>query len=319
MRYNVLVTGIGAIIGYGIVQSLKKSKHTCRVVGMDIYPDAVGQYWCDAFERSIPANDEQYIDFLRHLMQKHNIDLVLFGTEQEIYKVNENREMFGGQQGQLVLNNPELIRIAQDKWVTHKVLSDQQIPCIKTVIEGTFADLMRDFCVPMLLKPRHSYASKGIQRIYDEADFAYWQRKLGNEFMIQEIVGTDEEEYTVAVFGIGAGKSIGKISLQRKLSGEGATAKAKVVNNSQLNDMVDKLVGIFKPVGPTNFQFRFHEGEFLLLEVNPRISSSTSLRTAFGYNEAEMCLDYYLHQTLPSEPDVKAGQAIRFIEDMIIC
>ena len=47
--YNILVTGVGAIIGYGIINSLNKSKYELNVIGADIYPDAVGRAWCDGF------------------------------------------------------------------------------------------------------------------------------------------------------------------------------------------------------------------------------------------------------------------------------
>ena len=45
---NVLVTGVGAIIGYGIINSLKmQNEYPIRIVGMDIYDDAYGQFLCD--------------------------------------------------------------------------------------------------------------------------------------------------------------------------------------------------------------------------------------------------------------------------------
>ena len=62
-KYNILVTGIGAIIGYGVISSLRKSKYDCNIVGMDIYDDAVGQVWCDEFIQAIPAADDGYISF----------------------------------------------------------------------------------------------------------------------------------------------------------------------------------------------------------------------------------------------------------------
>ena len=40
-KVNVLVTGIGAIIGYGIIKSLRVSGLNVNIVGMDIYRDAV--------------------------------------------------------------------------------------------------------------------------------------------------------------------------------------------------------------------------------------------------------------------------------------
>jgi carbamoyl-phosphate synthase large subunit len=101
------------------------------------------------------------------------------------------------------------------------------------------------------------------------------------------------------------------------LSGEGATVKAHVVELPEMNAQLAQLVDIFKPVGPTNFQFRQHEGEILLLEINPRISSSTSLRTAFGYNEAAMCIEYYLQGEVPEKRPLRSGRAVRYIEDMV--
>ena len=77
------------------------------------------------------------------------------------------------------------------------------------------------------------------------------------------------------------------------------------------------LTGILKPVGPTNYQFRKEGEQYLLLEVNPRISSSTSIRTAFGYNEAEMCITWYLHGNRPEQPEIHTGEARRYIADWV--
>ena len=62
-QYNILVTGVGAIIGYGVIASLRKSKYDCNIIGMDIFYDAVGQVWCDKFVQAILAADKEYIPF----------------------------------------------------------------------------------------------------------------------------------------------------------------------------------------------------------------------------------------------------------------
>ena len=46
---TVLITGVGAIIGYGLINNLRKSNYNCRIIGIDIFYDAVGQQWCDKF------------------------------------------------------------------------------------------------------------------------------------------------------------------------------------------------------------------------------------------------------------------------------
>jgi carbamoyl-phosphate synthase large subunit len=55
----------------------------------------------------------------------------------------------------------------------------------------------------------------------------------------------------------------------------------------------------------------------LLLEVNPRISSSTSIRQSFGINEAEMCLEWFVAGRAPTPRTVRAGSAQRFIDEIV--
>jgi carbamoyl-phosphate synthase large subunit len=101
------------------------------------------------------------------------------------------------------------------------------------------------------------------------------------------------------------------------LSFLGFTEKAEVVENKDVLDAISELCGHFSPLGPTNFQFRFHRGQIKLLEVNPRISSSTSIRTKFGYNESAMALEYFLNAELPRQPLIKKGRAVRYWEDYL--
>ncbi len=60
-----------------------------------------------------------------------------------------------------------------------------------------------------------------------------------------------------------------------------------------------------------------NEGALKLLEINPRISSSTSIRTAFGYNECAMAVEYYLEGKTPKQPVIRPGRAVRYTEDLI--
>lgn len=315
--YNILVTGVGAIIGYGIIQSLRDSKYAVNIIGTDIYEDASGQEWCDFFEKGVLADSIEYPSFLYNLIKKYNIDLVIPGIEQDINRIKDEYDFFRDLDVKFVINRSELLDIANDKWLTYLALKKYNIPYIKTAIDGEFLELEKKLGNPMLLKPKKSYASKGIHLIYNLSDYKYWREKLKDNFMVQEIVGNLDSEYTVAAFGLGDGTSSQKIALKRKLGSDGATAKATVVNMEELNKTVDLLVSIFKPIGPTNFQFRYHQGYFLLLEINPRISSSTSIREAFGYNEAEMCIEFYLNNKVPQLKNLKKGTAIRYIKELI--
>lgn len=316
--YRILVTGVGAIIGYGIIRSLRQCRYPVHIVGMDVYEDAVGRHWCDHFERAAPAASPHYPAFISNLLRKHAIDLVIPGIEQDVRRMSAERGRWRGEHARFVLNDDPLIEIAHDKWLLHQRLLAAGVPAIPTLIAGCFHELAEVLGAPFLLKPRRSYASKGIQKIFTEEDLGYWRSKTGDQFMVQQIVGNEEEEYTASVFGLGDGAHTGGIVLRRKLSGEGATVKARVEEMPAVGEQVDRLIALFRPVGPTNLQFRLQGSEALLLEINPRISSATSLRTAFGFNEAEMCIEYYLKGETPARRTIRPGGAIRYIEDVIL-
>jgi carbamoyl-phosphate synthase large subunit len=314
----VLVTGVGAIIGYGAVRSLRAGRHPVRIIGMDIYADAVGQNWCDSFVQALPAAHSDYVEFLVDLLEREQVDLVLPAIEQDLARMVQEEALLGASRARLALNDRSLVRLADDKWKVHELVQAAGIPVIPTSVDGQFDQLAERFGSPFLLKPRRGYASKGIVQVSDEPSFRYWRDAMGEEFMAQKIVGVDDrDEYTVGAFGLGDGTSAGCIVLQRTLSGEGATAKAWVRRLPELEALVQRLVGMLRPQGPTNFQFRRHEDAYLLLEINPRLSSSNSVRTAFGYNEAEMCIDYYLLGLRPDVPIVRDGFVVRYIEDLV--
>lgn len=315
--YTILVTGVGAIIGYGIIRSLRASRYKVRIIGIDIYEDAVGKKWCDSFEKAVLTNDPAHPEFIGNVIEKYSVDLVIPGIGQDVTRMAGDAYQSLFPSIRFALNDPGLIKVADDKWNTYQVQREVGIPTIGTRIEGDFQSLSAALGIPLLLKPRRSYASKGIQKLFTEEDLLYWKRKLGDNFMVQEIVGDDESEFTVGIFGLGGGNYSGSICFQRKLSGEGSTQKAKVIKRPDLDVSIDRLVKVFKPVGPTNLQFRFHNGNYLLLEINPRVSSSTSLRTAFGYNEAEMCIEYFLDGHTPLPREIRPGSAVRYIEDLI--
>lgn len=316
---TVMVTGVGAIMGYGLLRSLRAARPEVRLVGTDIYPDAVGQAWCDVFEKAPLTASPRYLDWLLDLIARHEVELLIPGIEQDVHRLSDDRPRLAGSRCSLAINNRSLIDLSRDKWVMHQVLVKLGDPSrIPSYLSGDFASLSARLGLPFILKPRRSYASKGLLRVQDEVDFAQHGRELGEHLMAQPLVGSDDEEFTVGVFGDGNGRVCASISMQRRLAHDGSTAKAWIRNHASLDDTVKRLCAHFKPLGPTNLQFRRDGADWKLLEINPRVSSTTSIRTAFGYNEALMSLDFFLDGRLPVQPVIGNGFAVRFIEDHVV-
>ena len=315
---NVLVSGASGIVGYGILRSLRQAAEPLRLVGTTIHPDSVAPAFCDVFELAPPTHAESYLDWLCAIVRKHKVDLLIPSIECDVYKWNEHRAALESTGARLLLNHPRLIGLCQDKWSFYLELA-RCAPelAIPTRIEGGFESLAEEFSLPFLLKPRRGYASKGIVQIKDKADFEAQKDRLGAHLLAQPLVGSPEEEYTVSGFFDRQGERCCHMTLKRKLSAEGFTQTAEVAALEGAEAALDKLGRAFNAVGPTNFQFRVQRGALKLLEINPRISSATSIRTAFGYNESLMSLEFFLEQRRPAQPPIRRGRAVRYAEDCV--
>jgi carbamoyl-phosphate synthase large subunit len=316
MKNTILVSGASGIVGYGILRSLRKGPHNYRLIGTTMYDFSIAPAFCDVFEKALPTNHPDYIDWLCDLIKKHSINMIIPGIEADVFKWNEERQRLSASGTFLLLNNSNLIRLCYDKWLFYQQLiisnSDVAIP---TEIDGDFFT----FSTPFLLKPKRGYGSKGIIRIYNEKDFEIHREKVGKDYIMQPIIGSEEEEFTVSAFFDSASNLIDWFALKRKLSNDGFTSEAKVVN-LDVELILISLSKVFKPVGPTNFQFRKDGDDLKLLEINPRISSATSIRANFGYNESVMSVEYFLGNTLPTKFDksnIIDKTAIRYLEDYI--
>jgi len=317
---TVMVTGVGAIMGYGLLKSLRASDPALVLLGTDIYDDAAGRAWCDVFEQAPLTSSADYPAWLARVLRTHQVDLLIPGIEQDLHWFSDHREQVAALGCQLVLNSRELIDLSRDKWAMDQALAAIDEPSrIPSYLSGSFSELSATLGLPFLLKPRRSYASKGLVWVHNQGDFEPHAAQLGDVLMAQPIIGSADQEYTVAVFGDGEGGSFGAITLQRKLAADGSTAKAWVRQDASLDQAVARLCAHFKPVGPTNLQFRRdHDGGWKLLEINPRISSTSSMRRAFGYNEAAMCLDFFLARKAPAPPEIRPGFAVRYIEEHVV-
>lgn len=312
--YNVLVTGVGSIIGYGIIDGLRKSTVPCRVFGIDIYEDAYGGVLCNKFIKGVRADADNFIDFINQLIDENKIDLIIPGIEPDLYKLWTNKEKV---KTKIALNSDLCLSLSMDKLKTFEYLSKFDINLIPTLHDCKFKDCVQQFGLPFLIKPLSSSASKGIEIISNEREFEFYTYKLSGKCIYQKIVGTNETEFTVSAFGNGQGDILDYTILKRTLSREGATNKAVLLDDDDILNYVRNLCKILKPVSSLNIQVRKEGPIVYLLEINPRISSSCSIRTLFGYNAPEMCLKFFLtKEKIVPRPKIH-GKVVRYIADYL--
>jgi carbamoyl-phosphate synthase large subunit len=315
---TILVSGASGIVGYGILRSLKRTGKPFRLIGTTIYADSVAPGFCDIFELAPPTNDAAYMEWLLSTIRKHKVALIVPGIEIDMYKWVGHIPEIERTGAIALLNNRELIEICKDKWAFHNTLSGAGMSCAIESSLSTEYDTLKDkFGIPFLLKPRHGFGSRGIVKVDSADTFLRHQKEIGSNFMAQPIVGNDDDEFTTSAFADGRGGFYTCMTLRRKLSKDGFTDRAEVFATDEFVGTILGLCQRFLPIGPTNFQFRKCKDGIKLLEINPRVSSSTSIRAAFGYNESAMAVDYYLEQRTPIQPKIRRGRAVRYTDEHI--
>ncbi len=312
-KYTILVSGASGIVGYGILRSLKDMP--CRLIGTTIYEQSPAECFADIVEIAPLTCKEEYIPWLKDMICKYQVDMIIPAIEADMSAWNKHRLEIEQTGTKVLLNRYELVELCLDKWKFYERLREENCKCR---IATSMTPDCGQFDFPFILKPRCGFGSKGVVKITSAADYEQYRENVGKTLIMQEYVGSEKEEYTVSAFFDADSHMRSHIAMRRKLSKDGYTQTAEVIDSEDVLEIIQDLAAVFKPVGPTNFQFRNHKGEWKLLEINPRISSSTSIRTAFGYNEAKMCVEYFLERQEITQPAIKRGKAIRYIEDYII-
>ena len=315
---KVYVSAGSGIVGYGIMKCLRSGASDVHIVTSSVHEASVAPKYADIFQVAPMTTDESYLPWLMSLIRSHSIDIIIPGIEADLYSWTDSADVLAELSTKSVLNNATLVNLCRDKWTFFQYISQFNLcSTISTSIPTNYQSLSSAFGDRMVLKPRRGFGSKGVCKVTSKREFDQCMEMATSPLIVQPYIGDDGHEYTVSVFGDGLGNFTAGIALRRQLSLEGFTSMAEVVPMTMFEVPVRELCKVLNPIGPTNFQFRIGGAGPMLLEVNPRISSSTSLRAAFGYNEAKMCIDYYLHNQLPSQPLIRSGRAIRYSEDYV--
>lgn len=311
-----MVTAVGALIGQGIARALRSAAAGYRIIGIDRGSNAYGESLCDKWhQKPCRENLPEYLQWLQRIVVDEDIRLVLPGIEDDVYYFHENRSIFTTWPAKFALNSPFCVEAGKDKWTQHEALSAAGIKTIPSSLSLDWQQLNE--CLgepPYVIKPRRGSGSRGVAVINQKNDLDEHRRPGGGNQVVQKLVGNDHEEYSVGFFGYGDGTGSDLIVLRRRLW-NGMTWQAEsVAVEKELASTCAAITRLFRPHGPTNYQFRKSGRDWFLLEMNPRFSSSTAIRAGFGFNEPLMCVDHYLSGVgRPAPGPIKHGVCQRMI------
>ena len=297
---NILVSGVGSDIGFGVGRILKEWGIFRTLYGIDVSNDHPASIIFDKIDVAPHSNNQDYINWILKYITFNKIDVFIPTSELEILKVSRNIEKLNFK-CKVLINHSLIIEKCIDKYETLNFLSLNgiQVPNNGLVNENK---LPKKF--PVIVKPRISQGSKGVKKIENISIL----KKVLDESVWQEYLLPEDEEYTCSVY-VTKGLNARVLVIKRTLVC-GYTEKGVVVNNHTINEYIDKILSVFKLPGLYNIQLRLtHQGP-KLFEINPRLSGTLVFRDKLGFQDLRWWLSENLDLKLPKYKMVLDGKKI---------
>lgn len=311
-----LVTGVGDTVGQAVVKAARAARHPVRIVGTDADPWAAGFSWVDVAARLPRCDDaDAYLSGLVALCRREGVQLVLPGSEPELLLLADNADLVRRATGAaLVAGRPELLRTALDKWETCRFLAAHGLrhPAFARLEDvDEVGRLLDEVGLPLLAKPRRGSGSRGVVIVRSQDDIES-TRHLGVPFVLQELLGSADEEYSVETWTCQDGSLVGPVSYRREQLSAGDTYSARVGTHPEVEAEGRAVAAALGSAGPCNVQLRMTDRGPVTFEINPRFSGGVAMRAHFGFNEVEMAVgERVLARPVP-RPTLTSGHVRRF-------
>ena len=282
---NILVTAIGSFSSACVIDKLRRKGH--HVVGCDIYD----YNWlaqsreCDAFYQAPYATEEQrYVEFLLDISEKESVDFIIPLTDLEVDVLNKHRAPFVEKGIIVCIQSPDCLCVVRNKYNLFRQFADDSIVKVPmTVLANSRIDAVIPFSYPVIAKPTKGRSSEGLCTICTEDELQQFLKRHSDYINQEKIEGS---VYTVDYVRDNKGNdnSVIREELLRTKNGAGTTVR--LLNDELLRETSSYIGEKLNVCGCVNMEF-IHgkaEGQYYLIDINPRFSAGIAFTIMAGYD-----------------------------------
>lgn len=299
---NILITAIGSMSAECVISTLKKNRHV--IIGCDIYPSQwhYESRLCDKVYLAPKATDENtYVSFLLNTSRKNNIDCIVPLTDLEIDVINKYRHLFISDKIQLCMPSNDILQIVRNKYKLYEQFKDDpKVPSIATYKYNN--DEIPSLPLPCIAKPYNGRSSEGLlfihtisefNAIINKSTYIFQEYKEGSIYTVDHI----RYKHTESSF------SIAREELLRTKNGAGLTVKT--TNDPILYDLTSYIGQTLGINGCINMEFIKHNGQYFLIDINPRFSAGIAFSQMVGYDMVINHLNCFTGKNIDSPIQIK--------------
>lgn len=295
----VLITGCGAPGAPSIIKLLKQEN--VKIIGVDINPDCAGRYLVDHYVQTGPLRRSAHIFAdIRQICQRYHVKVVLPLVTAELRVFAKEKERLKDLCGTIVaVNDFDKIEIVNDKGKLYQFLESVGLPVAKFFIVNTSKECGKavraiDESI-IYVKPPKGNGSRGcrmVKKFIDISgkpdgqisylDFFNYHNLNPQEYIVMEYL--PGIEYTIDILA-DHGECLYVIPRKRDVIRGGITYSGTVEKNEEIIAYCKDIIGALDLHGIVGIQVKADKnGQYKILEINPRLQGTTCLSSAAGIN-----------------------------------
>lgn len=231
--------------------------------------------------------DNDYIPFLLKYCEENHIDILLSLFDIDLLMLAKNKDQFAQIGTRVIVSDPSLIEICNDKWKTYNFLKENgfHVPRTYLTLEDTILALdSGELRYPVVVKPRFGCGSIAMSIAEDEMALLYYFRRntrtINKSYLKYESATVDEkiiyqeclqgQEYGADIICDLEGNYRNAIIKKKIAMRAGETDIAELVDEPAIHAEVERLGKLTGHIANMDCDVFLVDGKPYILEMNAR-------------------------------------------------
>ena len=312
MQLKIIITGCHGDLAFSIAQIIKKNFKSSTLIGTDMEKNGMGNLIFDQIYKVPPASNKNYLKIISQLSK--SVNLLIPSSEKEIVFFSKNEKKF---KSKILINDKKIINLFSNKLKTQKFLK-KNFENFSLNFSSQLSEIKKSkISLPFFLKKKSGSGNQNYRVIKNKSDLEELKLYKQKEWVIEEFLNKNSDEYTCAIIRIKDLKKI--IIFNRKLHKLGHTMFADQFEDKAIERDLLAIADKINLNGVINIQFKIQNNQIKIFDINPRISSTVKMRDLLGFKD---CL-WWIKEKLkiPNKEQIKIKKnksIVKFFQEKII-
>lgn len=336
---SLLLLSGGSLVGQNIVQAIGQRRHGLKLVATNSVSDDPSLVDFDEIVLTVPtrSHPEEFAKAIEAIIDRKKPALAIPCRDDDVLALARLAERRPDLAPHLLCGPVALAERTLDKWMSWEFARANDLPFVPTIVPtdtATVAGFVRDWGLPLLIKPRLGYASRGVRIVWrrEQLDAVVGdttllvQRYLGSRNALENhlsdvqklgaplFCSLEETKHSVQVIIGPDGSPAGLFTTCHRMK-QGISQTIDRDNSADSLVVGEQCATAFAAAGwrgPLNIQCqRAEDGKLYIYEFNGRFTGATAARTLLGYDEVAQVLSLFAGRILPPIIGQADGRAVK--------